>query len=44
MRLRERNLYDTSSASPVNLEAEVVAVGHGDPITGGAAERLRSLV
>ena len=28
----------------VDLEAEVVAVGHGDPITGGAAERLRSLV
>jgi glyoxylase-like metal-dependent hydrolase (beta-lactamase superfamily II) len=27
-----------------DLEAEVVAVGHGDPITGGAAERLRSLV
>lgn len=26
------------------LEAEVVAVGHGEPITGGAAERLRSLV
>jgi hypothetical protein len=28
----------------VELEAEVVAVGHGDPITGGAAGRLRSLV
>jgi glyoxylase-like metal-dependent hydrolase (beta-lactamase superfamily II) len=27
-----------------DLEADVVAVGHGDPITGGAAERLRSLV
>jgi len=27
-----------------DLEAEVVAVGHGDPITGGATERLRSLV
>jgi len=27
-----------------DLEAEVLAVGHGDPITGGAAERLRSLV
>ncbi len=26
------------------LEAEVVAVGHGEPITGGAAERMRSLV
>jgi len=26
------------------LEAEVVAVGHGDPLTGGAAQRLRSLV
>ena len=26
------------------LETEVVAVGHGEPITGGAAERLRSLV
>jgi hypothetical protein len=28
----------------VDLEAEVVAVGHGDSIIGGAAERLRSLV
>ena len=27
-----------------DLEAEVVAVGHGDPITSGAAERLRSLL
>ena len=27
-----------------DLEAEVLAVGHGDPITAGAAERLRSLV
>ncbi len=27
-----------------DLEAEVVGVGHGDPITAGAAERLRSLV
>jgi glyoxylase-like metal-dependent hydrolase (beta-lactamase superfamily II) len=27
-----------------DLEVEVVAVGHGDPITGGAAERLRSLI
>ncbi len=26
------------------LETEVVAVGHGEPITGGAAQRLRSLV
>ena len=26
------------------LAPEVIAVGHGDPITGGAAERLRSLV
>jgi glyoxylase-like metal-dependent hydrolase (beta-lactamase superfamily II) len=26
------------------LEPEIVAVGHGEPITGGAAERLRSLV
>ena len=26
------------------LDPEVLAVGHGDPITGGAAVRLRSLV
>ncbi len=26
------------------LDAEVVAVGHGEPITAGAAEHLRSLV
>jgi hypothetical protein len=26
------------------LDAEVVAVGHGEPITRGAAERVRSLV
>ena len=34
----------TSIRRMADLEAEVVAVGHGDPITGGAAERLRSLV
>jgi glyoxylase-like metal-dependent hydrolase (beta-lactamase superfamily II) len=33
----------TSIRRMADLEAEVVAVGHGDPITGGAAERLRSL-
>ena len=27
-----------------DLDMEVLAVGHGDPITGGAAERLRSLI
>jgi glyoxylase-like metal-dependent hydrolase (beta-lactamase superfamily II) len=26
------------------LDPEVLAVGHGDPITAGAAVRLRSLV
>jgi len=26
------------------LDADVVAVGHGEPVTGGAAERLRSLI
>jgi hypothetical protein len=26
------------------LDADVLAVGHGGPITAGAAERLRSLV
>ena len=34
----------TSIRRMADLEAKVVAVGHGDPITGGAAERLRSLV
>jgi glyoxylase-like metal-dependent hydrolase (beta-lactamase superfamily II) len=34
----------TSIRRMADLEAEVVAVGHGEPITGGAAERLRSLV
>lgn len=34
----------TSIRRMADPEAEVVAVGHGDPITGGAAERLRSLV
>jgi glyoxylase-like metal-dependent hydrolase (beta-lactamase superfamily II) len=34
----------TSLRRMADLEAEVLAVGHGDPITGGAAERLRSLV
>jgi glyoxylase-like metal-dependent hydrolase (beta-lactamase superfamily II) len=34
----------TSIRRMADLEAEVLAVGHGDPITGGAAERLRSLV
>jgi glyoxylase-like metal-dependent hydrolase (beta-lactamase superfamily II) len=34
----------TSIRRMADLEAEVVAVGHGDPITGGAAERLRSLI
>jgi glyoxylase-like metal-dependent hydrolase (beta-lactamase superfamily II) len=27
-----------------DLDADVLAVGHGDPITAGAAERMRSLV
>jgi hypothetical protein len=26
------------------LEMEILAVGHGDPITAGATERMRSLV
>jgi len=34
----------TSIRRMADLEADVVAVGHGDPITGGAAERLSSLV
>jgi glyoxylase-like metal-dependent hydrolase (beta-lactamase superfamily II) len=34
----------TSIRRMADLEAEVVAVGHGDPITGGATERLHSLV
>jgi glyoxylase-like metal-dependent hydrolase (beta-lactamase superfamily II) len=34
----------TSIRRMAHVEAEVVAVGHGDSITGGAAERLRSLV
>jgi glyoxylase-like metal-dependent hydrolase (beta-lactamase superfamily II) len=34
----------TSLRRMAELDAEVVAVGHGDPITGGAVERLRSLV
>jgi glyoxylase-like metal-dependent hydrolase (beta-lactamase superfamily II) len=27
-----------------DLDADVLAVGHGDPITAGSAERMRSLV
>jgi glyoxylase-like metal-dependent hydrolase (beta-lactamase superfamily II) len=27
-----------------DLDAEVLAVGHGDPITAGAAQRVRSLL
>lgn len=34
----------TSVRRMADLGAEVIAVGHGPPISGGAAERLRSLV
>src|SRR5215210_3420067 len=34
----------TSIRNMADLEAEVVAVGHGEPITAGAAQRIRSLV
>ena len=36
--------HRTSLGRMAELDPEVVAVGHGEPITAGAAERLRSLV
>ncbi|MDQ5817482.1 MAG: MBL fold metallo-hydrolase [Actinomycetota bacterium] len=41
--LNERQ-HRASLARMAGLEAEVVAVGHGEPITAGAAERVRSLI
>jgi glyoxylase-like metal-dependent hydrolase (beta-lactamase superfamily II) len=37
------NQHRASLARMAELDAEVVAVGHGEPITRGAAERVRSL-
>jgi glyoxylase-like metal-dependent hydrolase (beta-lactamase superfamily II) len=36
--------HRTSVRRMAELDPEVLAVGHGDPLTAGAAERLRSLV
>jgi glyoxylase-like metal-dependent hydrolase (beta-lactamase superfamily II) len=36
--------HQVSLRRMAELDAEVLAIGHGDPITAGAAERVRSLV
>jgi glyoxylase-like metal-dependent hydrolase (beta-lactamase superfamily II) len=36
--------HRASTDRMAELDAEVVAIGHGEPITAGAAERVRSLV